>query len=136
VGLTKAVAHATYELCFQCSRYHWKAKLITFPTQLVPHQNMFGSDGNHRNKMTSRICQKPVGPIFGSKGLYMLGLLCHPQWGLFLGLKAFVHPRVAQPPLGHRLSRGRLQFKCGRMMRTSLSYEQCIDRQHEHVDNN
>ena len=48
-------AQATYRLCFQCSRYRWKAKEISFPTQMVPQQNMLGAYGNHHNKMTSRI---------------------------------------------------------------------------------
>jgi hypothetical protein len=87
VGLTKTDAHATCGLRFQCVRYRWKAKEISFPTQLVPHQNMFGSDGNHRNKMTSRICQKPVRLIFGSKGFVHARVALSPQWGLFLGLK-------------------------------------------------
>jgi hypothetical protein len=39
---------------------------------------MLGVDGNRRNKMTSRICQKSAAPDFGPKGL--------------------VHPTVAQPP--------------------------------------
>jgi hypothetical protein len=30
VGLTKTDTQATYELRFQCSRYHWKYKEISF----------------------------------------------------------------------------------------------------------
>jgi hypothetical protein len=78
VVLTKTDAQTTYGLHFRCSRYRWKAKKISFPTQLVPHQNMLGADGNRHNKMTSRICQKSATPVFGPKGL--------------------VHPRVAWPP--------------------------------------
>ena len=37
--LTKTDAQATYGLRFGRSTYHWKAKEINFPTQLVPHQN-------------------------------------------------------------------------------------------------
>jgi hypothetical protein len=39
---------------------------------------MLRDDGNRRNKMTSRICQKSVTPVSWPKGL--------------------VHPRVARPP--------------------------------------
>jgi hypothetical protein len=39
---------------------------------------MFGADGNRRNKMSSRICQKSTTSIFRPKDL--------------------VHPRVARPP--------------------------------------
>jgi hypothetical protein len=56
LGLTKTDTQATYRLRFQRSRYHWKAKEINFPTQLIPHQNMLGPNGNHHNKMTFRIC--------------------------------------------------------------------------------
>jgi hypothetical protein len=71
-------AQDTYELRFLCSRYRWKSKEISYPTQLVPHQNMLRANRNYRNNMVSRICQKSVTPVFGPKGL--------------------VHPRVARPP--------------------------------------
>jgi hypothetical protein len=64
VGHTKTNALATYGLCFRCSRCCWKAKEISFPTQLVPYQNMLEADGNHRNKKTSRIYQKSVTLVF------------------------------------------------------------------------
>jgi hypothetical protein len=46
VGLIKMDALATYKLYFRCSRFHWKAKEISFLTQLVPRENMLGFDGN------------------------------------------------------------------------------------------
>jgi hypothetical protein len=46
---------------------------------------------------------------------------------MFLGLKDL----YIQGLLGHRLRQGRVQFKLGRMMRTSPPYKQCMDRQHE-----
>jgi hypothetical protein len=55
VGLTKTDALATYGLRFRRSRHRWKAKEISFPTQVTPHQNMFGADGNRHNKMMSII---------------------------------------------------------------------------------
>jgi hypothetical protein len=78
VGLMKTNAQATYGLHFRCSRYHWRSKEISFPTQIVPHQYTVGADQNRHSKMISRICQKSVAPVFGPKGL--------------------VHPRVARPP--------------------------------------
>jgi hypothetical protein len=60
------IKHANYVLG---SRYLWKVKKISFPTQPIPHQNTIRADHNHHNKMTSG---------FGPKGL--------------------VHPRVAWPP--------------------------------------
>jgi hypothetical protein len=78
VGLTKMNAHATYGLFFRCFRYRWKAKKIRFPTHLVPRQNMLRSNGNHHNKMMSRICQKSATYVSWHKGL--------------------VHSRVARPP--------------------------------------
>jgi hypothetical protein len=113
VGLTKTDAQTTYKLFFWRSRYHWKAKEISFPTQLVPRRYTVGADQNRNSKMKSRICQKSATPVFGAKGL--------------------VHPRVARPPLSHRPSQGQLQFKWGRRMRTSLPYKQCMIRQHGHM---
>jgi hypothetical protein len=55
VGLAKTDAQTTYRLHFRHSRYRWKSKEISFPTHLVPHQNMLGSDGNNHNKMMSKI---------------------------------------------------------------------------------
>jgi hypothetical protein len=78
VDLMKMDAHAAYGLYFRHSRYRWKAKEIIFPTQLVPCQNMLGSNGNRHNKMSTRICQKSATPVLGHKGL--------------------VHIRVARPP--------------------------------------
>jgi hypothetical protein len=43
---------------FGSFKYCWKAKEISFPTQLVQRQYTLRVDGNHRNKMTSKICQK------------------------------------------------------------------------------
>jgi hypothetical protein len=86
VGLVKTNAQTTYELHFRRSRYRWKAKEISFPTYLVPNQNMLGANGNHHNKMTSKICQESSTPVFEPKGL--------------------VHLRFSRPPLGHHLSRG------------------------------
>jgi hypothetical protein len=56
VDLVKTNTQATYELRFRCPRYCWKAKEISFLTQLVPCQNMLEVDGNHHNKMTFIIC--------------------------------------------------------------------------------
>ena len=77
-GLTKTDAQAAYGLRFGCSTRRRKAKEISFPTQVVPCQNMLRVDRNHRNKMTSRICQGAAGPVFGPA--------------------AVVIPRVARPP--------------------------------------
>jgi hypothetical protein len=78
VSLAKTDTHATYELRFPRSRYRWKAKEITFLTQLVPRQYTVGADQNHHRKMIFRINQKSAGPIFGPNGP--------------------VRPRVARPP--------------------------------------
>jgi hypothetical protein len=86
VCLMKTDAQATNTLHFRCSRYHSKSNKISFPTQLVPRQNMLGA-GNHHNMMTSRICKISATPVFGPEGL--------------------VHPSVARPPM----SQGRYQFK-------------------------
>jgi hypothetical protein len=45
-----------------------KAYLIRKPTQVVPHQNLFGINGNRQNKSASRICQGAVSPSFGPFG--------------------------------------------------------------------
>jgi hypothetical protein len=79
-GLTKTGAQTTYRLHFRHSRYPGKAKEISFPTHLVPHQNMLGADGNHHNKMTYRICQKSSTPVFGPKGLVHLRFARPPPW--------------------------------------------------------
>jgi hypothetical protein len=56
VGLVKTDAEATYELCFRRSRYHWKAKEIRFPAQLLPQIYMVGANQNRHSNMMSRIC--------------------------------------------------------------------------------
>jgi hypothetical protein len=73
-------------------------------------------DSQAQEKMTSIIWQKSVMPFLGLKVLYILELFGHP--------------------LGRHLSRGWFQFKCGRMMRTSLPYKQCMDQQHEYMHDN
>jgi hypothetical protein len=80
VGLAKTDAHTTYGLHFRRSRYRWKAKEISFPTHLVSHQNILESDGNHHNKMMSKICQKSSMPVFGPKGLVHLRFARPPPW--------------------------------------------------------
>jgi hypothetical protein len=84
MGLMKMDAQATYELHFRRFRYPWKAKKISFPTHLVPRQNMLRADRNRHNKMTSKICQKSATPVPWPKGL--------------------VHPRVARPPPESRMT--------------------------------
>jgi hypothetical protein len=76
--LKKMDAQATYGPRFRHSRHSWKAKDISFPTQLISCQNTLRADQNCRNKMASRIYQKSAMPVFGPKG--------------------FLHPRVARPP--------------------------------------
>jgi hypothetical protein len=49
VGCTKTDVQIAYELSLGCSTYPWKPKEITFPTQIVSHQNSFRVDGNHQN---------------------------------------------------------------------------------------
>jgi hypothetical protein len=78
VVLIRTDAQATYGPRFRHSRHCWKAKDISFPTQLIPHQNIVVADQNRRNKMICKICQKSATPVFGPKG--------------------FVHLRVARPP--------------------------------------
>jgi hypothetical protein len=77
-GITKTDAQATYGLRFGHSIYCWKAKEISFPTQLIPYQNTYGVDRNRRNNMTTRICLDAAMPVFGPEGLVL--------------------PRVARPP--------------------------------------
>jgi hypothetical protein len=67
VNLMKTDAHATYGLYFGCSRNCWKAKEISFPTQLISHQNTLGIDGNHHNKMMSKIYQKLATHVFWAR---------------------------------------------------------------------
>jgi hypothetical protein len=97
---------------------HDVLKLLSSLNTLLSFSAKLSWLSKHRNKfkwgrMTSRIYQKSATHVSWPKGLVHLELLGHP--------------------LGHRLSRGRLQFKWGRMMRTSLPYKQCMDRQHEHM---
>jgi hypothetical protein len=55
VVLLKMDVQDTSRLHFERSRYYWKSKKISFPTQLDPRQNILGVDGNRHNKMTFRI---------------------------------------------------------------------------------
>ena len=76
-GLTKTDAQTAYGLRFGRSIYRWKAKEISFPTQLVSPQNLVGVDGNRRRKMMPRICHAP---IFRSKGLVLPRVVWPPPW--------------------------------------------------------
>jgi hypothetical protein len=113
VGLMKTDAQATYGLHFQCFRYCWKSKKISFPTHLVPRQNMLGADGNRCNKMTSRIYQKSATPISWPKGL--------------------VHPKVSQPSPWPPPQSRTTPIKVGEDDEDITPIKQCMDRQHEHV---
>ena len=79
-GLTKTDAQATYGLRFGRSIYRWKAKEISFPTQLIPYQNTLGVDGNRRNNMTTRICLDAATPVFGPEGLVLPRVARPPPW--------------------------------------------------------
>jgi hypothetical protein len=57
-----------------------KAKEISFPTQLVPRQNMLRADRNRHNKIAFRICHKSVTPAFGSKGHVHPWVARSPPW--------------------------------------------------------
>jgi hypothetical protein len=62
------VTQDAYGLRFWWSIYGWKVYLIRKPTQVVQRQNMFEINGNHQNKLPSRICQGAVSPSFGPIG--------------------------------------------------------------------
>ena len=79
-GLTKMDAQATYGLRFGRSIYCWKAKEISFPTQLIPYQNTLGVDGNRRNNITTRICLDAATPVFGPEGLVLPRVARPPPW--------------------------------------------------------
>ena len=53
----KLVTQDASGLRFQRCTYGWKANLIRKPIQVVSHQNLFGINGNHRNKSASRIAR-------------------------------------------------------------------------------
>ena len=61
----KLVTQDTSRLRFRRSTYGWKANLIRKPIQVVSRQNLFGINGNRRNKSASRICQGAATPSFG-----------------------------------------------------------------------
>ena len=68
----------SYGAQWRRARALWKDNDETFQSQLVPYQNTLGVDGNHRNKLVSRICRDAASTTFGPEGL--------------------VRPRVARPP--------------------------------------
>ena len=68
----------SYGAQWSCARALWKDNDETFQSQLVSCENIFGVDGNRRNKLMSRICQDAASTTFGPEGL--------------------VRPRVARPP--------------------------------------
>jgi hypothetical protein len=74
---------------------------------------MLGSDGNRRSKMTYRICQKSVTPVYWSKGL--------------------VHPRVSLPRPWPPLESRTTIIKVGEDDEDIIPIKQCMDRQDEHV---
>ena len=61
----KLVTQDASGLRFRRSTYGWKANFIRKPIQVVPHQNLFGINGNHGHKTASRICQGATTPSFG-----------------------------------------------------------------------
>ena len=72
------VITTSYGAQWRRARALWKDNDETFQSQLVPYQNTLGVDGNHRNKLVSRICRDAASTTFGPEGL--------------------VRPRVARPP--------------------------------------
>jgi hypothetical protein len=65
---TKIITEITYGLCFGRSLYGWKANRITFPMDLVSHQNTFLFHGKHRNNEVYIIHQGVVLPYFDIMG--------------------------------------------------------------------
>jgi hypothetical protein len=90
-GLTKTDAQATYGLRFGRSMYRWKAKEISFPTQLIPYQNTFGVDGNRRNNRTIRICLDAATPVFGPEVLVLPRVARPPPWPPRLASLFYIH---------------------------------------------
>jgi hypothetical protein len=113
VVLTKTGAQTTYRPRFRHSRHHWEAKDISFPSQWSHIKILSELIRIVVTKWYQESTRNQRCLFLGLKTLYILGLLGHP--------------------LGHDQSQGRLHFKWGQMMWTSLPYKQCMDRQHEHV---
>ena len=65
---SKTDTEVTNGLCFWRSTYGWKAILISQPMAVVPYQNSFRINRNHRNNLTSEIYQGAALPSFGLFG--------------------------------------------------------------------
>ena len=97
---TKTVTQVAYVLRFGRSTYAWKAKEIIFPMDLSQCKISSGVNRNHRNNMTSRICQGAGSPSFG----LLARVPCWPKWWT----PPWPPPATLGPPLGYKLSSYRL----------------------------
>jgi hypothetical protein len=68
----KTDAQVAYGLGFVRSIYGWKQNFIELPMALVSCQNSSWVNRNRRNKLTSKICQGAVSPVWWVSG---------PSWG-------------------------------------------------------
>ena len=66
-------AQVAYGVGFGRSLYEWKDIFRTLPMALVTGPNSSEVDGNHPNKLMSRICPGAATPSFGLWALYRVG---------------------------------------------------------------
>ena len=94
---SKTDVQVAYELRFWWSTYGWKDNFIRKPMEVFSHQNSIRINGNHWNKLTSRICQGAASPCFGPFGP------CNVSDSLETWIK------VLGRPLGYIISSSRLR---------------------------
>ena len=70
---TKNDAQVAYGVCFGRSLYGWKDNFKELTMALVSGPNSLGINGNHRNNVTSRICQGLRHRLLGCCPMYRVG---------------------------------------------------------------
>ena len=69
---SKSDAQDAYRLRFGRSLYGWKGNFIELPMAPVSHKNSLGVNGNHRNKLTSRIYPGVASRLLGRWAVYLV----------------------------------------------------------------
>ena len=96
---TKNDAQVAYGVRFGRSLYGWKHNFKELTMAPVSGPNSLGVNGNHRNNVTSRICQGAAPPSFG----LLSHVPCRAKWPKWW-TPPWPPPATLGRPLGYKLS--------------------------------
>ena len=102
---TKNDSQVAYGVRFGCSLYGWKDNFKELLMEQGSGPNSLGVNGNHRNNMTSRICQSAAPPSFG----LLSHVSCRAKWPKWW-TPPWPPPATLGCPLGYKLSSRYLEW--------------------------